>query len=114
MLDVSKSIQESGIPVRTIKAIENFFARPICFYFKKALENGKFPNCLKLANMTHQLSKKGHVHQKINIDQSVFFLLFQRYVKGCLVDNLQSSFMIYYLNFNAVLERVMELNIVYY
>ena len=47
MLDVSKAIQESDIPVKIIKANENFFAEAICFYFNKALENGKFPNCLK-------------------------------------------------------------------
>ena len=52
MLDVSKTIQESDIPVKIIKANENFFAEAICFYFNKSLENGKFPNCLKLANMT--------------------------------------------------------------
>ena len=52
MLDVSKAIQESDIPVKIIKANENFFAEAICFYFNKSLENGKFPNCLKLANTT--------------------------------------------------------------
>ena len=52
VLDVSKAIQESDIPVKIIKANENFFAEAICFYFNKPLENGKFPNCLKSANTT--------------------------------------------------------------
>ena len=52
MLDVSKPIQESDIPVKIIKANGHFFAEAICFYFNKALENAKFPNCLKLANIT--------------------------------------------------------------
>ena len=52
MLDVSKAIQESDIPVKIIKANENFFAKAIRFYFNKALKNGKFPNCLKIANIT--------------------------------------------------------------
>ena len=47
VLDVSKAIQESDIPVKIIKANENFFAKAICFYFNKSLENGKFPDCLK-------------------------------------------------------------------
>ena len=47
MLDVSKAIQESDIPVKIIKVNENFFAEAICFYFNKSLENGKFPNYLK-------------------------------------------------------------------
>ena len=113
MLDVSKAIQESDIPVKTIKANENFFAEAIYFYFNKSLENGKFPYRLKLANIT-PVSKKAHVHQKIIIDQSVFSLFFQRYLKGYLVDNFQSFLIIFHLNFNAVLERVMELNIAYY
>ena len=52
VLDVLKVIQESDIPVKITKANENFFAEEICFYFNKSLENGKFPNCRKLANIT--------------------------------------------------------------
>ena len=51
VLDVSKAIQESDIPVK-IKANENFFAEAIWFSFNKSLENAKFPNCLKSANIT--------------------------------------------------------------
>ena len=57
ILDVLKAIQESDIPVKIIKANENFFAEAICFYFTKSLENGKFPNCLKLANITPVFKK---------------------------------------------------------
>ena len=85
MLDVSKAIQESDIPVKIIKVNENFFAEAICFYFNKSLENGKFPNCLKLANIT-PVFKKGASTPKI-IVQLVFSLFLQRYLKGYLVDN---------------------------
>ena len=44
MLDVSKAIQESDIPIKIIKTNANFFAEAICFYFNKSLENGEFPN----------------------------------------------------------------------
>ena len=57
MLYVSKSIQESDNPVKIIKANENFFAEAICFYFNKSSENGKFPNRLKLANITPVFKK---------------------------------------------------------
>ena len=46
LLDVSKTIQESDIPIKIIKANGDFFAEATTFYFNKALENGKFPNCL--------------------------------------------------------------------
>ena len=61
VLDVSKAIQESDIPVKIIKANENFFAEAICFYFNKSLENVKFPNCLKLANITPNFQKGARI-----------------------------------------------------
>ena len=38
--------------LKSLKANENFFAEAICFYFNKSSKNGKFPNRLKLANIT--------------------------------------------------------------
>ena len=64
-MDVSKTIQESDIPVKIIEAYENFFAEAICFYFCKLLENAKFPGCLKLANIT-PVFKKGARTSKNN------------------------------------------------
>ena len=58
VLDVSKVIKESDIPIKIIKANENFFAEVICFYFNKSLENGKFPSCLKLSNITPVFKKR--------------------------------------------------------
>ena len=57
VLDVSKVIQESMILVKIIKANESFFVEVICFYFNKLLENGKFLNCLRLANITPVFGK---------------------------------------------------------
>ena len=57
VLDVSKAIQEIDISVKIIKANENFFAETICFSYNKSLENSKFPNCLKLANMKPVFTK---------------------------------------------------------
>ena len=86
ILDVSKAIQESDIPVKFIKANDNLFPEAICFYFNKSLENGQFPNCLKLANIT-PVFKKGVRTSKNNYNSLVFCLFFQRYWKGFLVDN---------------------------
>ena len=46
VLDISKVIRESDIPVKFIKTNENFFAEAIYFYVNISLEDGKFPNCL--------------------------------------------------------------------
>ena len=113
MLDVSEAIQESDIPVKIIKANENFFAEAVCFYFNKALENGKFPNCLKLANIT-PVFKKGARTSKNNYRSVSILPVFSKIFERLLLDNFQSSLIIYYLNFNVVLERVMEPSIAYY
>ena len=98
MLDVSKAIQESDIPIKIIEATENFFAEAICFYFKKSLENGKFPNCLKLANIT-PVFKKGtraskNDYRPVSI-LPVFSKMFERLLSRQLsefFDNILSKF----------------------
>ena len=98
MLDVSKAIQESDIPVKIIKANENFFAEAICFYFTKSLENGKFPNCLKLANITPVFKKDSRTsknnYRPVSI-LPVFSKIFERLLSRQLsefFDNILSKF----------------------
>ena len=98
VLDVSKAIQESDIPVKIIKANENFFAEGICFYFNKSLENCKFPNCLKIAK-SHQFSKKAVRTSKNNYRPvsilPVFSKIFERLFSRQLLDffdNILSKF----------------------
>ena len=80
-MDVSKTIQGSNIPVKIIKTNENFFAESICFYFNKSLENCKFCNCLKLANIT-PVFKKGARTSKNNYRPDsilpVLLMIFER------------------------------------
>ena len=52
MLDSSKAIQESDIPVKLIKENSDLFAEIIWKYFNESLEIRKFPDCLKIANVT--------------------------------------------------------------
>ena len=91
-------IQESEIPVKIIKTNDNFFAEAICFYFNKSLENGKFPNCLKLANIT-PVFKKGARTSKNNYRPvsilPVFSKIFERLLSRQLLeffDNILSKF----------------------
>ena len=80
MLDVSNVISGIGILVKFIKEYDNFFAEPICFYFNKSLENGKFTNWLKLAIIT-PIFKNGARTSKTTIDQLVFSLFFKDILK---------------------------------
>ena len=98
VLDVSKAIQESDIPVKIIKANENFFAEAICFYFNKSLENGKFPNCLKLANITPVFKKGARTSKNNYRPVSIlpdFSKIFERLLSRQLLeffDNILSKF----------------------
>ena len=89
MLDVLKAIQESNIPVNSIKANNNFFAEAICFYFNKSLENGKFPNCLKLANIIPVFRKGARTsknnHRPVSI-LPVFSKIFERLLSRQLLE----------------------------
>ena len=80
MLDASNVISGIGILVKFIKAYDNFFAEPICFYFNKSLENGKFTNWLKLAIIT-PVFKNGARTSKTTLDQLVFSLFFKDILK---------------------------------
>ena len=98
MLDGSNGIQVSDITVKAINANENFFTAAICFCFNKSLENGKFPNCLKLTNITPVI-KKGARTSKNNSRPvsipSVFFKIFERLLSRQLsefFDNTLSKF----------------------
>ena len=102
-MDFSKAIQEGDILVKIIKANENFFAEAICFYFNKSLENGKFPNCLKLANITPVFKKDARASKNNYRPVSIFSVFSKIFEKTNLI--------IYYLNFNVVLERVVDLNV---
>ena len=70
----------------------------ICFYFNKSLENCKFPNCLKLPNITPVL-KKGAPTSKYNYRPvsilPVFSKFFERLLSRQLLeffDNILSKF----------------------
>ena len=71
MLDSSKPIQESDIPVKLIKENSDLFTEIICKYFNEFLEKSKFPDCLKLANVT-PVFKKGVYTSKRILDELGF------------------------------------------
>ena len=57
MLESSKVIQTTDITIKVIKGNSNLLAERICAYFNESIDKGKFPNCLKLANITPAFKK---------------------------------------------------------
>ena len=84
--------------LKLLRQMRISFAEAICFYFKKSLENGKFPNCLKLANIT-PVFKKGtraskNDYRPVSI-LPVFSKMFERLLSRQLsefFDNILSKF----------------------
>ena len=64
MLDSLKAIQESNIPLKLIKENSDLFAEMICKCFNESLEKSKFPDCLKLANVTPAFKKGARTSTK--------------------------------------------------
>ena len=98
MLDVSKAIKDSEVLLKIIKANEKFFAEASCFYFNESLENDKFPNCLKLANII-PIFKKGVRTSKNNYRPVSILPVFSKIFEGLLsrqllefFDNILSKF----------------------
>ena len=98
VLDVSKAIQESHIPVKISKANKNFFAEAICFCFNKSSENGKFSNCLEIVNITQVFKKDARIsknkYRPVSI-LPVFSKIFERLLSRQLIEffhNILSKF----------------------
>ena len=93
MLDSSKAIQESDIPVRLVKRNSEFFAEIICKYFNESIEKSKFSNCLKLENVT-PVFKKGARTSKNNYRPvsilPILSKLFERLISKQLSEFLES------------------------
>ena len=57
MLDSSKTIQESDIPVKLIKGNSGLFAEIICKHFNESLEKSKFPDLFEISKCYSSLQK---------------------------------------------------------
>ena len=106
MLDSSKAIHESDIPVKLNKENSEFFAEIICKYFNKSLEKSKFPDCLKLANVIPVFKKGARTsknnYRRVNI-LPILSKLFERLIRK----QLSEFFEIILSKFSVVLGQVM-------
>ena len=57
MLDSSKAIQESDIPLKLIKGNSDLFAEIICKYFNESLEKSKFLDLFEISKCYSSLQK---------------------------------------------------------
>lgn len=77
VLDSPKPIQTTEIPVKAIKCNSNFSAEQIWAYINESIGKRKFPNWIKLANIT-SVFKKGERTSKNNYRLVSVFPVFSK------------------------------------
>ena len=111
-LNLNKAVQDSDIPGKILKENADFFADYIYLQFNEAVDSSKFADFfLSLQTLQQYLSKVHEIKRKTT-GQSVFCLSFQKFLKRLFAGNSQITLIIFYQNFNVVLEKAITLNIV--
>ena len=104
--------RESNITVKLIKENSDLLAEIICKYFNESLEKSKFPDCLKLANVT-PVFKKGARTSKNNYRPVSILPILSKLLEGLISKQLSEFLKVYYRNFSVVLGKVMVPNTVF-
>ena len=79
-LNTSKASQQSDIPTKILRENSEFFTRFFNSNINQCLEVDIFPSDLKTADVTPAYKKNLNI-LKIITDQSVYFLIYLRYMK---------------------------------
>ena len=85
-LDVSKATQCNGMPTKTIKKNFDSFSKFIQANLNNTIERSTFPERLKYADVKPVFKKDSRTGKK-TIDQSVFLLVYLKFMKGVSTSN---------------------------
>ena len=98
MLNSSKAIQErKRYSCYWIKGNNDLFAEIICKYFNESLEKSKFPDCLKLTNVT-PVFEKGARNSKNNYRPVSILQILSKLFELLISKQLSEFFEVYYRN----------------
>ena len=85
-LDASKSNQNDSMPTKIIKNNSDIFSKFFQANLNNAIETSTFPEQLKYADVKPVFKKIPELTRKA-IDQSVFFLMYLKFMKGTSANN---------------------------
>ena len=80
-LNVKKSLGPYSIPVFLLKTLNRHIAQPLSIIVNQSFEAGVFPDKLKIGKV-NPIHKKTPVTIHPTIDQYLFFLFFQKFLKN--------------------------------
>ena len=119
-LDISKVCQENDIPTKIIKEHIEIFAEFIENNFSSNIEKAEFPDLLKMADIKPMHKPKPILYirktpemKRVIIDQSAYCQIYLKSMKEFYVNKCHYFLKIFCLDTNAVLEKVLALNISY-
>ena len=107
---MNKAVQDTGIPVKIFNENAKYFAKYIFPHINEAICTSNVPASFKFANITPALNKVLEI-KRITIGQPACYLLSPKYLKSLFVDNFQIKLIIFFQNFNGVLEKAIVSNI---
>ena len=103
-LDTKKATHSNDLPTKIVKAHADLFSIFVSNAFDESVISGKFLSVLKLTDVK-QIHKKNQVLKKLTIEQIVYYLTFQKFLKDVFIDKFQNILKLCYQNLNGVSEK---------
>ena len=102
-LDTKKATHSNDVPTKIVKASADLFSIFVSNAFNGSVISGKFLSVLKLADVKPVHKKNGL--KKLTIDQLIYYLTLQKFLKDACIDKFQNILKLCYQNFNVVSEK---------
>ena len=103
-LDTNKSTYSNDVPTKVYKVNANLFSMLCIHAFNKSVISCIFSSILKSSDIT-PVHKKSQSLKNLTIDQQVYYLTFQNFLKDACIDKFQNILKLYFRNFNVVLRK---------
>ena len=108
---MNKAVQDTDIPNKILKEKAEYFSKYFCLHNNKAISASKFPASFKFAKVTTAF-KQGSRNLNDNYRPISILPIILKYFKSLIVDNFQITLIIFFRNFNVVLQKGAVRNIV--
>ena len=80
-ININKATGHDLLPPKLLKLGSHILCYPLCFILNMCFTSGMFPDILKQAEIC-PIFKKGDAIMYVTTDQSVYYLLFPKYMKN--------------------------------